>query len=56
MNHPLDVRLSCTQRAYLYFAREGAFGDPPHSNEQLDQMTFDPDQVTELVGLSPTNS
>ncbi|TQS39496.1 DUF4279 domain-containing protein [Cryptosporangium phraense] len=44
------------QRAYLYFSREGDFGQPPYTPAQLEQMAFDPDRVTELVGLLPTES
>jgi hypothetical protein len=43
-------------RTYLYFECEGDFGEPPYSSGQLDQMAFDPDRVTELVGLTPTSS
>ncbi|MFB9323668.1 DUF4279 domain-containing protein [Cryptosporangium minutisporangium] len=54
MDQPSDV--TWTQRAYLSFTRQGDHGDPPYTPSQLDEMAFDPDQITELVGLIPTST
>ncbi|OHV63654.1 DUF4279 domain-containing protein [Pseudofrankia sp. BMG5.36] len=47
---------SCTQRAYLYLNRSHNFGEPPYSDSDLVEMAFDPDEVTSLVGLTPTTA
>lgn len=46
----------CTQRAYLYLARDVDADGPPYSVDELELMAFDPDDVTRLVGLQPTSS
>ncbi|MBL7496559.1 DUF4279 domain-containing protein [Frankia sp. CNm7] len=46
----------CTQRAYLYLERDHDPAGPPYSDRDRDQMAFDPDEVTSLVGLTPTEA
>ncbi|MBM2615910.1 DUF4279 domain-containing protein [Actinoplanes sp. LDG1-06] len=51
-----DEHAHCTQRAYLYLARDVETGPPPYSADELRLMSFDPDEVTRLVGLRPTRA
>jgi hypothetical protein len=54
---PEDERsIDCTQRAYFYLARDVDAGGPPYSADELEQMAFDPDEVTRMVGLRPTTA
>jgi len=47
---------TCTQRAYLYLESDHDVDGPPYSDSDLDEMAFDPDEVTALVGLTPTTA
>jgi hypothetical protein len=46
----------CAQRAYLYLERDHDLVGPPFNDDDLAQLEFDPDEVTALVGLTPTTT
>ncbi|MDG4829053.1 DUF4279 domain-containing protein [Solwaraspora sp. WMMD1047] len=46
----------CVQRAYLYLVRDVEVSGPPFASSDLAAMAFDPDEVTRLTGLQPTES
>jgi len=48
--------INCLQRAYLSLRGDVADGGPPYSAEEQKRLAFDPDEVTRLVGLQPTEA
>ncbi|MBU2665513.1 DUF4279 domain-containing protein [Actinoplanes bogorensis] len=54
---PAYIEAGCEQRAYLYVQRDyDPAGSPPYSAADEEQLAFDPQAVTELVGLTPTHA
>ncbi|MER7009707.1 DUF4279 domain-containing protein [Dactylosporangium sp. NPDC000555] len=51
-----DFSPRCVQRAYLYLERNVDVTGPPFTSSDLALMSFDPDEVTRLVGLQPTTT
>ncbi|WP_344615747.1 DUF4279 domain-containing protein [Dactylosporangium salmoneum] len=51
-----DFSPRCVQRAYLYLERNVDVTGPPFTSGDLALMSFDPDEVTRLVGLQPTTT
>jgi hypothetical protein len=51
-----DEARACTQRAYLYLARDIDAAGPPYADSDAERMAFDPDEITALVGLRPTEA
>ncbi|WP_433378126.1 DUF4279 domain-containing protein [Actinoplanes sp. CA-142083] len=51
----MSVPGECLQRAYLYLERNYD-SEPPYSDDALDQMFFEPAEVTARVGLAPTTA
>ncbi|MFI5493228.1 DUF4279 domain-containing protein [Actinoplanes sp. NPDC051859] len=45
----------CTHRAYLYVERDHS-AEPAYTDAELDRIAFDPDSVTALVGITPTEA
>jgi hypothetical protein len=54
MRDETAINAGCTQRAYLYLERDHDPAGAPYSSRDLDQMMFDPNEVTTLVELTPT--
>jgi hypothetical protein len=51
-----DISADCIQRAYLYLQRDVDAGEPPYGADQRQLMAFDPNDVTGLVGLQPSQA
>jgi hypothetical protein len=54
--HSSAFSMNCLQRAYLSLRGDVATGGTPHSVEEQKRLGFDPDDVTRLVGLQPTEA
>lgn len=51
-----DFSANCVQRAYLHLVRDVEVTGPPFTSSDVALMTFDPDEVTRLTGLRPTEA